>query len=360
MRTKLVNIMTISMTVLIAILGTLVFTYYFNPFKTSIINKTIKDINITETNTLKSAIDKAYNSVVLLESYQGTRLVSSGTGFIYKKDDKYGYIITNNHVVEDATTVKVTNIDGQTVDAKVLGTDVFADIAVLSIDKAAVLQVAEIGSSDLVSLGDTVFTIGSPLGKEYMGTVTKGILSGKNRSVTVNLTNGDYIATVLQTDAAINPGNSGGPLLNINGQVIGVNSLKLVKSEIEGMGFALPIEEVMVTANKLEKGEEIKRPYLGAGLADIDETYYLYTQGVYVDNSITKGAVITQIDTGKPADDAGIKKGDVVVELNGVKTDDAAHFRYNLYKYNIGDTITVKYFRGKELKTTTIKLDESL
>ena len=307
--------------------------------------KTNKTVSVTEENSLKEAIDKVYNAVVLVQSYRGETLVSTGTGFIYKKDNQSGYVMTNHHVIESATTVKVKDINGNQIDAKVLGGDEYSDIAVLSIDAKAVLKVAEIGDSEAVELGDTIFTVGSPLGEEYMGTVTKGILSGKNRSVDT----GDYVMDVLQTDAAMNPGNSGGPLVNIDGQVIGVNSLKLVEDEIEGMGFAIPIEVAMSAAEQLEKGEKIARPMVGVQLSELNNLYALYRSGIQIDNSVKSGIVVVGVDSGTPAADAGLQKGDVIVEFGGKEITSISTFRYQLYKYNVGDKAKLKINRnGKE------------
>ena len=358
MRIRINTILIILTIFLLGVSSTLAVVYFMPKEITEI--KEVKEVNIEETDRIKDAIDKVYDAVVLLESYSANKLIGSGTGFIYKKDDNQGYIITNHHVVDGAAIVKATLSNGKEVTVKVLGSDEFADLAVLSIDKESVTQIAQIANSDSLELGDTVFTIGSPLGKQYIGTVTKGILSGKNRTVAVSLTNGDFIMEVLQTDAAINPGNSGGPLLNINGEVIGVNSLKVVKDEIEGMGFAIPIEIAMATVDRLEKGEIIQRPMLGISLLDVSNTYSLYVNSIFLPNSIEEGVVLLEVEAGKPAAKAGLIKGDVIFEINGTKTKDMAHFRYNLYKYKVGDTIKVKYHRGTEIKETNIILSEGL
>lgn len=322
------------------------------------ITKTVSEVNITETNTIKSSIDKVYKASVLIEAYKNGRLGSSGSGFIYKQDDQYGYVLTNNHVVESTTNVKVINVEGVEVDATVLGTDVYMDIAVLRIPKDAILQVATIGDSSNSELGDTVFTVGSPEGREYMGTVTKGILSGKDREVTVKLSNGGYIMSVLQTDAAINPGNSGGPLVNINGEVIGINSLKLVEDEIEGMGFALPIEEVMLYVDRLEKGEQITRPTVGLELIDAANSYLLSYYQMNVNAEVTEGAIIYRVVDNSPAALAGLKSGDTIIAVDGTKVTDVTHFRYLLYKHNIGDEMKVTYIRDGKEATLVVKLTQ--
>ncbi len=358
MRTKITYVVTIIIALFTGIIGTIIVIKYIP--STGEVIKEIKEVNISEDNTIKPAIDKIYDAVVLIESYRGNRLISTGTGFVYKKEKNFGYIITNDHVIDGATSIKVLNVAGESVDAKLLGSDAYADIAVLSIDSKSVLKVAEIGESAKSEIGDTLFTVGSPVGVEYMGTVTRGILSGKDRTISVNLPHGNFMIDVLQTDAAINPGNSGGPLVNINGQVIGVNSLKLVKDEIEGMGFAIPIEVVMGTVDRLEKGEEIKRPYLGVSVADATDTYDLYRNNVFLDRDFDFGIALVSVEKGYPASDVGLEPNDVLLEIDNIKINSIAHFRFLLYKYNLNETITIKYYRNGKIQDVKVLLNKSI
>lgn len=360
MREKSVFATAVILSFFLGIIGTIA-AFYYLPISGKTIKEEIKKVTVTETNTIKSAVEKIYDAVLYVESYEGNRLISTGTGFIYKKDDKFGYLITNHHVIEGASKVQVVNTAGEIVDATILGSDEYADIAVLSVDAMTVLQVAEIGASTELDLGDSLFTVGSPLGKLYMGTVTKGILSGKDRTVEVDLSNkGTFMMEVLQTDAAINPGNSGGPLCNINGEVIGVNSLKLVKDEIESMGFAIPIELAMATVDRLEKGEEIKRPLLGVELLDITDQGRLNYYRIDLDDKITHGAVIVNVSDDSPAKTSGLKQGDVITEIDGVSIKSVAHLRFVLYKYEVDDTIKVKYNRDGKESIKDIILNKSL
>lgn len=360
MSQKIRDILLVISSVFIGVIATLL-VIHFVPIKTDIVEKTVSEVTITESDTIKTGVEKIYNAVVVIESYKGSKLAGSGTGFVYKKNGDKGYIITNYHVISGATTVKVVNANNESVEAKILGGDEYEDIAVLSIDVDSVLGVAEIGSSEDASIGDTLFTVGTPVGSEYMGTVTKGILSGKDRTVTVELdNNSSYIMQVLQTDAAINPGNSGGPLCNINGQVIGVNSLKLVQDTIEGMGFAIPIELVMTSVDRLEKGEKIVRPVLGIESLDADNTYALYRNNILLDEDIDSGIVIINVVDNSPAAAAGFTKGDVILEIEGNKITDGAHLKYILYKYTVGDTIKITYYRDGKIKETTVFLTQSI
>ena len=358
MREKVIYFLTIIITLFVGITGTVLVLEYIPGGET--IEKVVNEVSITETNTIKSSVEKIYDAVVYIESYQNNKSIGSGTGFVYKKDDKNGYVITNNHVIDNATSVKITNNAGETVDATVLGSDEYADLAVLSISKDSVMAVAEIGNSTELELGDTLFTVGSPLGIDYMGTVTKGILSGKDRTVEVSLSNGAFLMEVIQTDAAINPGNSGGPLCNINGEVIGVNSLKLVEEKIEGMGFAIPIEMVMVTVEKLERGEELQRPMLGVSMLDVSETFALYRNGIIVPDDVEEGIVVVAVEKDTPAQASGLQKGDIILEVDGEKITGIGHFRFLLYKHNVGDTMKLKYYRDGKIKDLDVKLTKSI
>lgn len=341
----------------VGVIGTYLVVVNFNPTTENVI-KNIKSVEVVD-NSIADAVEKVYDAVVVIEAYNNDTLKSTGTGFVYKKTGGKGYIMTNNHVVDDANNVKIIYSNGTTTTADILGKETYSDIAVLTVKNDTVLSVVSLGDSTKMRLGDTVFTIGSPLGSEYSGTVTRGILSNKDRLVAVSLTSGstsDWIMKVLQTDAAINPGNSGGPLLNINGEVIGINSLKLVENEIEGMGFAIPIEDAIYYAEILEKGEKISRPYIGIGMLDISNPYSLRYYGINIDSSVTSGVVITEVEKNSPAYKAGLQKGDVIYQINDEDVNSIAEFRYVLYKSRPGDTITLKYYRGADKKSVNVKL----
>ena len=308
---------------------------YFN-INRSNKSSSIKNINIVENNTIKSSIDKVYDSVLVIESFTDDGSNSVGSGFIYKKDNKYGYILTNYHVVKRSDSIMVINNNEEEYAAKLLGYDEQLDLAVLCLDKKYVSKVASL-SKDKVNIGDTVFTVGSPEGVKYQGTVTKGIISGLNREISINVGAEEYIMSVMQTDAAINPGNSGGPLVNINGEVIGINSLKIVQNEIEGMGFAIPIEEVLIYTDRLEHGKLIERPYLGYELMDS-----------------TNGVVIKNIKINSVKSELLVN--DIILSIDGVQVKNKTHFRYLLYKHSIGDTINIEYYRDKSVHNTKIKL----
>ena len=324
----------------------------------NVVNKLEKEVTVTDSG-ISDGIENIYDAVVVVENYQNSKLVGIGSGFIYDKD---GYIMTNYHVIEKAKEIKVTLMSGEVLSASIIGSDEYADIAIIKIDLKYVTKVAKIGSSENTKLGDTVFTIGSPMSTDYAGTVTRGILSGKNRMVEVSVSSSsnDWIMNVMQTDAAINPGNSGGPLCNVNGDVIGINSMKIVQSEIEGIGFAISIEDAIDCANKIIKGEEIKRSYLGISMSDISvSSYYLRRENIYLDSSITSGVIVIETVKDGPCEKAGIIKGDVIVKIGKYDIKNIAELRYYLYKYSPNEKVDIKVKRGKEEKTYKVTLGES-
>lgn len=312
-------------------------------------------VTLTESDSISESILKVYDSVVVVEGFSKNEIVSTGTGFVYKQDSNIAYIMTNHHVVSGCDSVKLILSDSSEVDANVMGSEAYSDIAVLTVDASKILAVATLGDSSNLEVGDTLFTVGSPEGADYAGTVTKGILSGKDRLVAVALSNSntsDYFMKVLQTDAAINPGNSGGPICNINGEVIGITNMKLVDDSVEGMGFAIPIEDALYYAAILEKGENVVRPYFGISMLDIADSYYLWQNGIDIPDNVDNGVVILEVSNNSPASRSGLKKGDIIITLGDADISSLAEFRYELYKHKVGEVVEVKYIRdGKESKT---------
>lgn len=335
--------------------------FHFLPSKTvTNINKSEKEVTVNDKG-ISDAVEKVYDSVVVVETYKSKQQVSSGTGFVYKKDNDKAYILTNNHVVDGGDEVYVVFTNNKQVSTKIVGKDEYADIAVLEVNSNEVISVAELGSSENTKLGDTVFAVGAPLDNAYSWTVTRGILSGKDRMVEVSLSNSsssDWIMKVIQTDAAINSGNSGGPLANSNGEVIGITSMKLVSSGVEGMGFAIPIEDALDYANKIVSGAKTIRPLLGVSMIDSNDLYSLYSNGVSV-SSKTKGVVVASVQTDSAADKAGLQKGDIITKLGDNDITSIAELRYYLYKYNVGDTVELKYVRNDKENIVKVKLTAS-
>ena len=322
------------------------------------INKTEKEVTVVD-NGIADSVEKVYNSVVVVETFAKGRAYATGTGFIYKHTGGKYYILTNQHVVKDGDQIKIVLSSGDEVDVEVVGGDEFADIAVLSYTTEKELSVVSIGSSKDMRVGDTVFAIGAPLDSSvYSWSVTRGILSGKDREVSVSVGGGqtnDWIMQVLQTDAAINSGNSGGPLCNSNGEVIGITNMKLINSGVEGMGFAIPVEDATEFADKLIDGEDVSRPFLGISMYDVSNSYFAYA---YKNSStnLTEGVGIQDVVEGSPADKAGLIVGDTIIALNGHATKDVATLRYRLYKCSVGDKIEITYVRSNKTYTTKLTL----
>ena len=350
-------------TFFLGIIVSLVFVYSFNnrTIIKKVVSENIKTTTVEEMSDLKVAINNVYESTVYIEVSNNRGVISSGSGFVYKIEEGNGYILTNYHVIENGNKFTVTFTDGTEVDAELVNGDEYYDVAILKVDEDKIKKVATLGDSSALELGDTVFTVGAPLGKDYMGTITKGIVSGVNRMVSVDLTSGSYLMEVIQTDASINTGNSGGPICNIKGEVVGITSSKLVGSGVEGMGFAIPINSVNSIINNIEGGEKIERPYLGVQLVDLSNTFALqYYYGISIGNDVEFGAVLSYIEKNKPADEAGLQVGDVIIEIDGEKVEDVSHFKYLLYKHSIGDKINVKFYRNNKINETKIELSEGI
>ena len=326
----------------------------------NLFSKTVLEKNVTVTDLgIADSVEKVYDAVVIVSTYKGDNLYSTGTGFVYKKDNKKAFLLTNNHVISDGNKITVTFTDGKVVEAEVVGSDLLSDIAVLSVSEKEIISVAEIGSSKNLRVGDTSFTVGAPLDNAYSWTVTRGIISGKDRMVEVELSSnsGDYVMKVLQTDAAINSGNSGGPLCNANGQVVGITSLKLVNESVEGMGFAIPIETAIEYAEKLINGEEITQPYMGISMVNVSEAYYsLQYYNLLTKYNITSGVVVLSVEKDSAAYKAGLQEGDVIIKVNNDAVKSIGYFRYYLYNYAPGDKVNITYIRDGKEKVANVTL----
>lgn len=316
---------------------------------------------VTIDNTgISAAVNKVYDSVVMIKNFQGDKLASTGSGFVYKIDSNYGYIMTNQHVVDKMQSLTVLLANGKEVSATLLGGDEYLDIAVIRINAKDAIKVAQLGKTSDLKLGDTIFTIGSPVGEEYYNSVTSGIISGIDRLVTVSVNSqNDWIMRVSQVDAAINPGNSGGPLMNSNGEVIGINSLKLVDNSIEGMGFSIKIEDAMAHVDVLEKSKRIERPMLGINLLNASDTYALHSYGITIDESITNGVVVVAAIEGSAASKSGLQKGDVITKIGDEVIINSAYLKYVLYKYSPGEEVNITYIRDGKTSTTKVTLTKA-
>lgn len=269
-----------------------------------------------------------------------------GSGVIF---DKKGYIVTNNHVVGNNRQVNVALSDGQVVTGKVIGTDAVTDLAVVKIPGSDKLPVAEFGNSDSLQPGETAVAIGNPLGLEFRGTVTVGVISALNRT----LDDVEQQIKLIQTDAAINPGNSGGALCTADGKVIGINSAKIAKAGVEGMGFAIPINQVKTIVSQLISNGHVTRPYLG--LYGIDKTLAA-RNGISWDHN--GGIYVYKIADGSPLDGSDIVRGDYIMQINGKATNSLSELRNVMMNYKPGDKVTITYEHSGHTRTAVVVLGE--
>lgn len=330
---------------------------------------TEKMISVDIVTEVTEAIDKTSDAVVGITNLQtvrfwndfDTREAGTGSGVVYKKEKDKAFIVTNHHVVEGATELEVTLSDGTKTPARFLGSDVWTDLAVLEIDGEHVTKTATFGDSDSLKVGEPVIAIGNPLGLMFASSVTQGIISGLERTIPVDINNDgivDWNAEVIQTDAAINPGNSGGALVNLAGQVIGINSMKIAEQAVEGIGLSIPINSVIPVINDLELHGVVKRAYLGINLESVANIpAYYQLEGLKLPAEITSGVAITKVVSDSPAARAGLREYDVIVQLDDKEIGDVLDLRKHLYnKKQAGDEMKVIYYRDGQKEETVVKL----
>lgn len=287
---------------------------------------------------------------------------SEGSGVIYKVENGYAYIVTNNHVISGSQELEVLMADGTREKAELIGSDKWTDLAVLKIKADKVTTVAEFANSDEVKAGQTAIAIGSPLGTEFATSVTQGIVSANDRSVPTDVDGDgkqDWVVNAIQTDAAINPGNSGGALVNAAGQVIGINSMKISKSSVEGIGFAIPSNEVVSIINQLEKSGKVIRPVLGISMVDLTSVSSQGRQQLELSNDVKEGVVVADVQENSSASKGGLKQYDVITEIDGKPISGVQTLRKALYSKTVGSSMEVTYYRNGQKQTTTIQLTSS-
>ena len=329
--------------------------YFFPVTLTESVTREERNVTINDTG-IAEAVAKVYDAVVVVSTYNNNTYVASGTGFVYRHDGDTYYLLTNYHVIEDGNHVTVTFTDGSIVETEIIGFDEYQDIAVLAIESNEEYTVAEIGNNDETRIGDTTFAVGAPLDSAYSWTVTRGIISGKDRMVEVEIDNGNYIMRTLQTDAAINSGNSGGPLCNANGEVIGITSLKLVNDGIEGMGFAIPIEDAIDKAEDIINGEVTDYPYLGVSMLDFADAYFSQYYSLIRQSNLDGGVIVTDVVEDSPAANGGIRANDIITAMDGEEVPSVAYLRYYLYQHNVGDTVTFTVYRNGDTRDIEVTL----
>ena len=364
-----------------------------NNVSSSSTKTTTSKVSYSNTNDTTKAVEKVREAVVSVINYQSNSssndlymqmfggnldnntnngsdsdlsIASEGSGVIYKKDGNSAYVVTNNHVVDGASQIEIMLSDGTKVVGELVGTDTYSDIAVVKIASDKVTTVAEFADSDKVTVGETAIAIGSPLGTDYANSVTQGIVSSLSRKVTMTNDEGDTISTnAIQTDAAINPGNSGGALINIEGQVIGINSSKISSTSdsgsgnsVEGMGFAIPANDVVKIINQLEANGKVIRPALGITMANLSDLSTTTISRLNIPTSVTSGIVVASVQSGMPAE-GKLKKYDVITAIDDKDVSSTTDLQSVLYGHSIGDSIKVTFYRGTDKKTETIKLTKT-
>ena len=328
------------------------------------------------TTSTSEAVDKVKNAVVSVITYsdssnQGlfekeensdSQISSEGSGVIYKKEGKYAYLVTNTHVINGAKKVDILLADGNKVPGEVVGSDVYSDIAVVRISADKAKAVAEFGDSNQLTVGETAIAIGSPLGTDYANSVTQGIISSQGRNVNLKADNGQNISTrALQTDAAINPGNSGGPLINIQGQIIGITSSKISnngQTSVEGMGFAIPANDVVNIIKQLEEKGKVVRPALGIQMMDLSNLSTSDLSQLKLPEKISGGVLVRSTLENMPASDK-LQRYDVITKIDDTDIESTADLQSALYSHQINDTIKVTFYRDGKQQTTSIKLTKS-
>ena len=341
---------------------------------------TVSKAAVKNENSTTQAVDKVKDAVVSVITYSSNsqnslitsdetdmdtnaeQVFSEGSGVIYKKEGDTAYIVTNTHVINGAKKVDIRLADGTKVPGDIVGSDTYSDIAVVKIAADKVTTVAEFGDSNQLTVGETAIAIGSPLGSEYANTVTQGIVSSLNRNVSLKSEDGQAISTnAIQTDTAINPGNSGGPLINIQGQVIGITSSKIASNggtSVEGLGFAIPANDVINIIKQLEKDGKVTRPALGIHMVNLSNLSTTDLQKLKLPGNVTSGVAVRSVQKNMPAN-GHLQQYDVITKIDDKAISSTTELQSALYSHSIGDSMTVTYYRNGKEETTTIKLDKS-
>ena len=373
----------IALVFVVGLLGGILGTFLTSQTSHSSSNTESKQVHSTtvktaykNTTSTSEAVDKVKNAVVSVITYsdssnQGlfekednsdSQISSEGSGVIYKKEGKYAYLVTNTHVINGAKKVDILLADGNKVPGEVVGSDVYSDIAVVRISADKAKAVAEFGDSNQLTVGETAIAIGSPLGTDYANSVTQGIISSQGRNVKLKADNGQNISTrALQTDAAINPGNSGGPLINIQGQVIGITSSKISnngQTSVEGMGFAIPANDVVNIIKQLEEKGKVVRPALGIQMMDLSNLSTSDLSQLKLPEKISGGVLVRSTLENMPASDK-LQRYDVITKIDDTDIESTADLQSALYSHQINDTIKVTFYRDGKQQTTSIKLTKS-
>ena len=342
--------------------GTVTQTSYKNENSTTQAVNKIKDAVVSVITYSANKQSSVFGTEESNSDTDNQQIASEGSGVIYKKNENDAYIVTNTHVINGASKVDIRLADGTKVPGEIIGSDTFSDIAVVKISSEKVTTVAEFGDSSQLNVGETAIAIGSPLGSEYANTVTQGIISSLNRNVSLKSEDGQAISTkAIQTDTAINPGNSGGPLVNIQGQVIGITSSKIASNggtSVEGLGFAIPSNDAQNIIKQLESDGKVTRPALGIQMVNLSNVGASDLRKLNIPSGLTSGVVVRSVQNNMPAN-GHLQKYDVITKVDDKEIASSTDLQHALYNHAIGDTIKVTYYRNGKEETTSIKLDKN-
>lgn len=342
--------------------GTVTQTSYKNENSTTQAVNKIKDAVVSVITYSANKQSSVFGTEESNSDTDNQQIASEGSGVIYRKNENDAYIVTNTHVINGASKVDIRLADGTKVPGEIIGSDTFSDIAVVKISSEKVTTVAEFGDSSQLNVGETAIAIGSPLGSEYANTVTQGIISSLNRNVSLKSEDGQAISTkAIQTDTAINPGNSGGPLVNIQGQVIGITSSKIASNggtSVEGLGFAIPSNDVQNIIKQLESDGKVTRPALGIQMVNLSNVGANDLRKLNIPSGLTSGVVVRSVQSNMPAN-GHLQKYDVITKVDDKEITSSTDLQYALYNHAIGDTIKITYYRNGKEETTSIKLDKN-
>lgn len=327
---------------------------------TQIVQNVVEREVVTQEEARIDAINKVSPAIVGVVNFVRNTTQGEGSGIIYKTDGNDAYIVTNQHVIDSGDYFEVVFSNGERAEATLVGSDIYTDLAVLKVSDVEVEAVAEFGNTEDLKVGQTVIAIGNPLGLDFAGSATSGIVSGQDRVISVDL-NGDnhddWEMTVLQTDTAINPGNSGGALINLDGEVVGINSMKIATSSVEGMSFSIPTYVAIPIISDLETYGEVRRPQLGVYIQEMSMIPDRLKEMLNISTDQKTGVFIYEVFEGGLAEKMGIKAGDIITAINGEEVEDTMAFRKKLYSMREGDNLELTVIQDGETKTLSATVE---
>lgn len=312
------------------------------------------------TTDITEVVAKCESKVVTINTYNDDVLYKQASGIVYENNNNDVLIVTNNHVINNSEVIKVCFDNGYELEASVIGSDVTSDVAILSVKTDFNVIPFTKGNSSILKKGEYVIAIGSPLGKDYAGSISFGVVSANDVVIGIDENNDnidDYQLVLIQTDASMNAGNSGGALVNISGELMGLNTLGLDGNNVKNMNFAIPVNELNQIVNQLKENGSVQRVYLGVNGVSVSDLE-VYQKSFYDINIETnQGYLVKEVDENSPAYKAGILAGDIIIRIDGNSINSFNDLREALYKYNAHDTIHISYLRNNEQQSVAVVLE---